>query len=275
MKWREDSVRNPQLVRFIYNHYELAKLSTDDKWPIIEQVLMAAIDLKDEKLVKETLNILEAQFPGSSRVRRLKCMAKLEMRERYDDALSVYDEMIRADESNPIPYKRKIAVLIAQKRIPAAIDTFNAFLNLFMNDQEAWLELSDLYIHEQEYSKAAFCMEELILMNPHNYLYHTKLAEIHYTSGSAEQARSYFAQALKLSPDSPRACYGLYIAATHLASVSKLPAAKKKENAKIAKWALERVTNLYKEKASEPEASNAIDSAVASLQSLIIGLDAN
>ena len=36
-----------------------------------------------------------------------------------------------------------------------------------MSDSEAWCELCDMYIAEQEYSKAAFCMEELILANPH------------------------------------------------------------------------------------------------------------
>lgn len=50
-----------------------------------------------------------------------------------------------------------------------------------MVDQEAWQELCDLYLGEQEYAKAAFCMEELILHNPHNHLFHQRLAEIKYT----------------------------------------------------------------------------------------------
>jgi hypothetical protein len=50
-----------------------------------------------------------------------------------------------------------------------------------MIDQEAWQELSELYLTEQEYGKAAFCMEELILHNPHNHLFHQRYAEIKYT----------------------------------------------------------------------------------------------
>ena len=50
-----------------------------------------------------------------------------------------------------------------------------------MSDQEAWLELSELYTLDQEYSKAAFCLEELLLHNPHNHLYHQRHAEIRYT----------------------------------------------------------------------------------------------
>ena len=48
-------------------------------------------------------------------------------------------------------------------------------------DQDAWNELCDLYLSEQEYAKAAFCMEELILQNPHNHLFHLRFAEIKYT----------------------------------------------------------------------------------------------
>ena len=50
-----------------------------------------------------------------------------------------------------------------------------------MSDNEAWLELCDLYLKEGEFSKASFCMEELIMSNPHNHLYITRYAEIKYT----------------------------------------------------------------------------------------------
>jgi hypothetical protein len=51
-----------------------------------------------------------------------------------------------------------------------------------MSDSEAWLELCDLYCYEQDFSKAAFCMEELILVNPHNHLFHQRYAEVLATS---------------------------------------------------------------------------------------------
>lgn len=40
------------------------------------------------------------------------------------------------------------------------------------------MELCDLYLAVQDYTKAAFCIEELIMSNPHNHLYHQKLAEV-------------------------------------------------------------------------------------------------
>jgi len=53
-----------------------------------------------------------------------------------------------------------------------------------MSDQEAWHELCDLYLQEQEYSKAAYCMEELILHNPHSHLIYQRYAEIKYSQVS-------------------------------------------------------------------------------------------
>lgn len=50
-----------------------------------------------------------------------------------------------------------------------------------MSDQEAWHELCNLYLIECDYAKAAFCMEELLLHNPHSHLIHQRLAEIRYT----------------------------------------------------------------------------------------------
>lgn len=83
-----------------------------------------------------------------------------------------------------------------------------------MSDQEAWQELCDMYLSEQEYNEAAFCMEELILHNPHNHLMHQRYAEIRYTQGgygNMEIARTYFAQAYKLNPHSMRALFGFYL----------------------------------------------------------------
>lgn len=107
-----------------------------------------------------------------------------------------------------------------------------------MSDQEAWHELCDLYLQEQDYAKAAFCMEELILHNPHNHLIHQRYAEIKYTQVRTESFKSivflfcivilnksilqggfenmelakvYYSQAIKLNPNNIRALFGLLL----------------------------------------------------------------
>lgn len=248
-KWRENNTRCPEKVRDLWYH-GLDKCDSigDERWLIIEQVCVAAMDLYDSKLIKECLTLLNDKFPKSSRIRRLKIMANLEMRERYEDALNTYDDMIQKDESNPILYKRKIAILVAQKKIPEAIKYLTEYLKKFMNDTEAWLELCSIYIQDQAYSRAAFCMEELILTNPHNHLFHQRYAEIQYTINTPESleiARSYYSQALKLNPSNMRALYGLYLTCGVLANQPRSNSQKKKENSRVSTWCMTKITERY------------------------------
>lgn len=199
-------------------------------------------------------------------------MAKLEMRDRFDEAIKLYDEMIKKDETNSLIYKRKIAILISQDKIAEAIRDLCEYLKKFMNDTEAWSELCDLYIQEQEYTKAAFCMEELILSNPHNYVYYLKYAEIQYTIGSTESielAKSYFSQAHKLNSDSIRALYGVYLCSMVLSGSPKLSAIKQKEHQKTANWALGKINESYSKVSTSPvgeEIDDLIDGLEKSLK---------
>lgn len=54
----------------------------------------------------------------------------------------------------------------------------------FMSDQEGWQELCELYLLEQDLARAAFCMEELLIHNPHSHLIHQRYAEIRYSQVS-------------------------------------------------------------------------------------------
>jgi tetratricopeptide (TPR) repeat protein len=63
-----------------------------------------------------------------------------------------------------------------------AIFVLNKYLEVNQNDEEAWLELCDMYLSKQNFAKAQYCMEELITGNPTNYQHNIKLAEIIYSS---------------------------------------------------------------------------------------------
>lgn len=56
-------------------------------------------------------------------------------------------------------------MLVAKGERMEAIRQLNSYLETFINDSEAWLELSELYLQEADYSRAAFCFEELLLTN--------------------------------------------------------------------------------------------------------------
>uniref|UniRef100_A0A672LSG8 ER membrane protein complex subunit 2 n=1 Tax=Sinocyclocheilus grahami TaxID=75366 RepID=A0A672LSG8_SINGR len=193
------------------------------------------------------LQELKRQFPDSHRVKRLAGM-RLEALERYEDANKLYDSILQDDPTNTAARKRKISILRAQGKSSEAIRELNEYLEQFVGDQEAWHELSELYINEHDYAKAAFCLEELMMTNPHNHLYCEQYAEVKYTQGGLENlelARKYFAQALKLNNRNMRALFGLYMSASHIAASPKVSAKVKKDNMKYGAWAASQISRAY------------------------------
>ena len=243
--WREDNERSSDDVVDLWEALlqDSASELGEEKWMILEQVSVAAMDCHRPDLVDACLRELKANFDSSSvRVRRLLAM-RAEMNEDWDKAHAILDSILEEDDSNSQARKRKVAICVAQGDNVKAINELNKYIKDFMFDGEAWMELCDLYIIEQDYSKAAFCCEELILQNPHNHLYYQKLefsdllkaavfiaghfpffryAEIKYTQGGfehMEMAKTYYCHTIKLNPDNMRALYGLLLVSGRLAFI--------------------------------------------------------
>lgn len=246
---REDCGRDPEFLR--QNWTRLAdiekKLSMEEKWTVIEQFCIAGMDLNDDEIVDTCLYRLNNQFPRSQRVKLLNIMS-YERSGDPEEAIRRYTEMIDADETNAGARKRIIAILISQGKSVEAIKELCQYLQIFMNDQEAWKELCELYMLEQDYQKAIFCMEELLLSHPLSHIYHTRLAEMYYTLNtheSLEQARSYYSQALKLNESNVRALHGLHLTLTRLLGGNKLTASQRKEFEKLDSWVITTLNNVY------------------------------
>lgn len=249
-KRREDCTRDPEPLREYWNKIDQIekKLGVEEKWNVIEQFCLAAIDLHDEKILKSCLARLNARFPGSRRVRLLNTMANQERLGQYEEAIKLYDDLIDEDETNAGARKRKIAILISQRKNVEAIRELCDYLKKFMNDQEAWKELCDLYLIEQDFSKAIFCMEELLLSHPLSHIYHTRLAEMHYTLGSHESlelARSYYSQAIILNDSNVRALHGLHLTLTSLLSGNRLTPQQRKEFESLDSWTKNTINSIY------------------------------
>uniref|UniRef100_A0A6G1SGG0 ER membrane protein complex subunit 2 n=1 Tax=Aceria tosichella TaxID=561515 RepID=A0A6G1SGG0_9ACAR len=248
--YREDCARDPETLREFWPKLtEIErKLSVEEKWTVIEQFCMAGIDLHDDDIIEACLVRLNKQFPRSKRVKLLNIMALCERTGDYDEAIRRYNEMIDEDETNAGARKRKIAVLISQRKNVDAIRELCEYLKIFMNDQEAWKELCELYMLEQDYQKAIFCMEELLLSHPLSHIYHTRLAEMYYTLNtheSIDQARSHYSQALKLNESNVRALHGLHLALKRLLSGNKLTAQQRKEFEKLDSWSITTLNSIY------------------------------
>lgn len=202
--WRENNDRKSREIVDIWLNGLQQKINNlgNEKYLILEQVCIAALDCHTPNVAKRCIAMLLEEFPKSLRVRKLHAMS-LEAEEDFEGAIRVLDKIISADETNSAARKRKVAVLKAQGKTVEAIKELADYLKIFMADVEAWQQLSELYISEQDFNKAAFCVEELILHNPHNHLLHQRYADIKYTQGGLENleiAKSYYSYALKINP---------------------------------------------------------------------------
>lgn len=267
--WREDRERQSKDIVDLWESKLMSKIDQlgNEKYLVLEQVCVAALDCDRLSLAEYCMKILKKAFPGSLRVNKYHAMY-MEALEMYDDALEFLDTIIKRDETNAAPRKRKVAILKAKGKTTEAIQELTEYLKKFMSDQEAWHELCDLYLQEHEYLKAAFCMEELILHNPHNHLIHQRYAEIKYSEGgyeNVELAKAYFCQAIKLNPNNVRALYGLLLAANRIAGASKGFASKKRDALKLAEWASAQLKKQYRQKASEEQVKQ-VDGLLGQLQ---------
>merc|ERR1711874_512088 len=173
------------------------------------------------------------------------------------EALEILDGIIEEDEANSAARKRKIAIYKSQGDNSKTIQELTRYLKVFMSDQEAWMELCDLYIQEQEYGKAAFCCEEVLLQNPHNHLYHQRQADIRYTWGGYDQ--------LELAKHS----------CSQLAGSQRCPQVKRKEFLKVAMWASKQISSRYSSSgATEDTAQLALVESLLGHLEIVRGSDA-
>jgi tetratricopeptide (TPR) repeat protein len=243
---KRESAATVSLGRVLLKDYS-GKLG-DEVWVIHEQVLTAALDTGDIKLAEKSLKCLQDRFSkNSARVKRLEGLI-MEGKEEFEEALVYYDELLKDNPSDTLVIKRKIAIYKAQGEMAMAIDQLVELLEMTMADYESWSELADLYITQHQYDKAAFCLEELILSNPHNYVYHQQYAEVCYTQNTLESleiARKYYCASLKLNPSNLRSLYGLYQTSVKLAKHPKAKKESKIKNEDMAKWTASQLLELY------------------------------
>ncbi|XP_065199203.1 ER membrane protein complex subunit 2-like [Sycon ciliatum] len=249
-KWREEGSKQSERVLALGQDLitEQGTKLGDELWTVYEQVFIAALDCKQNVLATAYLRELSRKFPGSKRVALLRGMS-LEALQLYDEADKLYAELLEHEPANSGVHKRRLAIMKAQGQTFELATGLTKYVQDFRADHDAWLELADVYIGNQEYGKAAFCVEEVIMANPHHHLYHLRYAEIRQTMGGVENleiARKYYSQAVNLHATSVRALTGLCLVCSSLASMAKGPSSKsKKDSQRLFSWASERLISVY------------------------------
>ena len=112
---REDNVRSSDDVVDIYDAFIRDCNGSDlgdERWMILEQVVVAAFDTHRTDIVDDCLKELSTMFDFSSSLRMKRLFAmKYEMYEEFDEAMEILNSIIDEDDSNSQARKRKIAIL--------------------------------------------------------------------------------------------------------------------------------------------------------------------
>ncbi|KAF9900119.1 ER membrane complex subunit 2 [Linnemannia zychae] len=218
-----------------------------DAWLVYEQVAIAALDVGDDALAHKCIQALETKFPGSARVRRLHGM-QLEAVGKLAEAGQIYKAILEEDETNVLASKRQVMLLRSMGLPSEAIAALVKYLDINYTDFEGWLQLADLYLEELLYGQAAYCMEEVLMLQPQNHIFHLKYAEILYTQDSIQLALKQFCRVVELCKDHVRGLYGIKLCASRLlkAAPSKDAAATSHEDLEAMDLlATERLIALY------------------------------
>lgn len=207
----------------------VARLHHSDKsieyWEIMEQIVLAAIDRGVWSVFVHLGNEVKERFPDSWRV-SLLIGRRDEALGKWDDAMKRYMSVTEKDPMRGPAYKRQVAVLKAQRKLPEAVSLLNYYLGLFSGDAEAWGELCSLCLATGRIEHALFAANELILLKYDDIAAHILVADIHMTLGGFQNflsARRHYSFCLSMRgrTRSMRALYGLWMAAMHLRSENK------------------------------------------------------
>ena len=91
------------------------------------------------------------------------------------------------------------------------VELWNLYLDAYMNDPEAYNELSQVYLMVNEYDKAIFCLEELLLHTPNDYKVLNKIGDIYCSKNNLADAKTaikFYSRSILINP-TPRAFFGI------------------------------------------------------------------
>mmetsp|Transcript_2320 Transcript_2320/g.3655 ORF Transcript_2320/g.3655 Transcript_2320/m.3655 type:complete len:300 (+) Transcript_2320:107-1006(+) len=252
---RKSKLRRPDIV---YDNWEqlLVSESGNEVWNLYEQLCAASLDYGDVKLANECVVLLLKQFPDSARVGRLLGLLKEQCGE-YEEALEIYKGLLAKNPANLMVLKRKVCVHKAMGDTKSEIEEINNVLKQYPGESSSWQELGDIYLGMCDYTSAAHCFEELVLLSPTSAPHHVRLADVYYTIGNFESlllARKHYS--ISLTHQAPlhnlRAIYGVIYACNSIDSTASTVTGKSQEeidyqikvNNEMLSWAKEQLQQL-------------------------------
>lgn len=199
----------------------LSRLSETGReyWDITAQLCAAASELGEYEIMDSLFARIIARFPHSARSFVLLGGAH-EAKSRWSEAMDTYITVIKEDQMVPAVYKRQVAVLKSEMKLPEAVSLLNYYISLYSGDVDGWAELCSLCLSLGRLSHALFAASELVMNDPGNHAFQTLAADVYMTCGGKEnviKAREHYACSLiARKQGNLRALYGMWLACSKL-----------------------------------------------------------
>jgi tetratricopeptide (TPR) repeat protein len=128
-----------------------------------------------------------AKYPKAIKTMRMLAMF-YEMQGEVAKAQEILLDMISEDPSDGQTVKRLVSLYRDMNMETQAIQVLNKHIEMNQENSEAWIELADIYLQKQNFTKALFCYEELLMHQPKNYIVNLRYAETLYSSARVNES---------------------------------------------------------------------------------------
>jgi len=248
---------NKETTIFIKSHIENfmkkfgSQIGIEENF-LYKKLFFIHLELKN---YKEAMNILVKLLKEFGRDKKLLRMYGEESEidpKGGDIPMRQYKSMMINDQNDNESIKKyiyfmKISVDLNNKQtINDYIELWNFYLDVYMNDPDAYNELAQIYLMANEYDKAIFCLEELLLHSPDDYKIMNKLGDIYCSKNNSADAKiaiKYYSQSVLINP-TPRSFFGIQNSANIIIQKEKKLDDKIKKLVDISK---NELTKLYGE----------------------------
>jgi tetratricopeptide (TPR) repeat protein len=192
-------------------------LPLDRKMGVMIDFLTNQDSFKENKEgIESLINILEDEYPGDYRVRTAKAdyFTKLE---KYQEALSEYDEVLKEQKGNYFIWEQAIFIENMMENYEGVYNRSNEALNYFNDKPLLYLFNGSAAIQLHKNQEAVQTLEKGLAFAeknlPLSVQFYSMLAEAWNNLGSHEKSDEYFEKALQIEPENITVLnnYGYYL----------------------------------------------------------------
>jgi len=214
------------------------------KLNVYQKTLEASLDLNQIHDAQNLLEYIRQYNPHGEKSVRFRLLQGMfyECVGDYDEAIEIYQNILKEKPLHKEALKRNIAIAKALNAPQQAIKWLNRYLTLHATDAEAHAELVDLYLDENEFLKASVACEQLLLLEPENWAYNIKYADVLCRVQRYGIARKYYAKSLNVKEDDNlRAALGMLLCFNYVTEAN---------DSKLRQYLQMYVTQIYAKKRS-------------------------